>query len=73
MQGRLDRVAKKIAGDFKNTRPFDQTPVSTDEQIYNYNTQGYDTFKQIAQTQGLDAAVLWQKDMEQKIQKRGIK
>jgi len=64
MLNRIERVSGKLAKEFKGTKPFDKEPVSMREQIYNYETQGYDTFKVIANTQGIEAAVMWQQVME---------
>ena len=70
MNRRLDRVAKRVANDLKNTRPFDKEIVTVEEQIYDYNTKGFEIFTQIADTQGPEAALAWQNEMEKEIARR---
>lgn len=70
MNQRLDRVAKKVASDLKDTRPFDKEIVTIEEQIYEYNTRGFEKFTEIADSQGPEAALAWQAEMEKEIARR---
>ena len=70
MNQRLNRVAMKVASDLKNTRPFDKEMVSIEEQIYDYNTRGFEIFTEIADAQGSEAALAWQNEIEREIARR---
>jgi len=72
MLNRIERVTDKMAGEFKDTNPFDKEPVSNDDLLMEYETQGFETFSQIADTQGLDAAVNYRDKMEQLKTRRGL-
>jgi len=61
----IEGVSDSLSKEFKTTNPFDKEKVSDEEQLYQYETQGYDMFKQIADSKGLEAAVMWRGDMEQ--------
>lgn len=50
---------------YKKTRPFRKEPIPEREQLYLYETRGYETFSQIANEQGLSEAVKWKNKMEQ--------
>jgi len=65
MLNRIERVTDKFAKEFKGTNPFDKKPVSNDDLLLEYETKGFETFSQIADTQGLDAAVEYRDKMEQ--------
>jgi len=70
MLNRIERVSDKMAKEFKGTNPFDKEPVSNDEALYEYENMGYEKFEQIANTQGLEAAVGWRDEMEALKQRR---
>ena len=61
----IEGVSVSLSKEFKSVNPFDKEKVSDEEQLYQYETQGYDMFKQIADSKGLEAAVMWRGDMEQ--------
>ena len=65
MLNRIERVTDKMAGEFKGTNPFDKKPVSNDDLLLEYETKGFETFSQIANEQGLDAAIAYRDKMEQ--------
>jgi len=61
----IEELTGSLSKEFKGADPFDREKVSDEEQIYQYETKGYDMFKQIADAKGLEAAVMWRGDMEQ--------
>ena len=58
-------VRAELRQQFGKVKPFRMTPMSSKEALYNYETQGYDIFKQIADTDGIESAVEWQTKMQQ--------
>ena len=60
----VDEVSDSIANEFKKTRPFDKEPVDPNEMLLEYNMRGYQKFKEIADTEGLEAAVKWGEEIE---------
>ncbi|KKN06519.1 hypothetical protein LCGC14_1076490 [marine sediment metagenome] len=59
-----------IRKQYKNVKPFATKPISTEEQIYDYNTRGQEIFNQIADKEGPQTAVKWQQDMEKIVERR---
>ncbi len=61
---RIERVTDKMAKDFSGTNPFDKEPMSNAEMLQEYNINGYNVFKQIADTKGLSEAIKYRDKME---------
>ena len=72
MMTRVERVSSKISADFKNVKPFDTEIVPMDEQLYDYETRGYELYQQIAREQGIDAAEEWMNKMEEAKKRRKL-
>ncbi len=70
MTQRIDRVTRKVVDDFEGSRPFDKEIVTIEEQIYEYNTRGFEKFTEIADSQGREVALTWQAEMEKEIARR---
>ena len=70
LKARIDRAKGIVTQRFKNTKPYRKEPVSVEEQLYEYNTRGFEIFQQIADSQGAEAALLWQNKMEQEKARR---
>jgi len=65
VKDRLNSAVSEAKKQFQGTNPYRKEPISEKEQIYNYETRGYDIFKEIADTQGIEAAIIWQQKMEE--------
>ena len=78
VMGEIKKLMLEIRTDFqkkfKHTKPFGVEPPVPREELYEYETRGYDKFQEIANTQGLVKAVEWRDDMEkqkQRLARRG--
>ncbi len=60
----VESVSDSFSKEFKGSNPFDKEKVSLKEQVYLFETDGENTFNQIAETQGLDEAVKWTEEMQ---------
>ena len=70
--GIVEEVSDNIAGEFKGKAPFDKEAIPDDELLYEYITKGFETFMQIANTQGLEAGKNYISEMEElKSKKQG--
>lgn len=70
LKGRLHGVDTALRKISKNKTPFRQEPVSWKEELYFYETQGYQMFEKIADQFGMDKAVQWRDYMEQQKARR---
>ncbi len=61
----VNELSDALAGMFRKSNPFDKEEVSLKEQLYLFETDGENTFKQIADEQGLEAGERWIQQMEQ--------
>ena len=55
---------------FKKAKPVRMEPVSEDEMLYEYNTNGYEVFGEIANREGMDSAIEYRREMENLKQRR---
>ena len=73
VMGEIKRLMLEIKGDFqkkyKHAKPFGVEPPLPREELYEYETRGYDKFQEIANTQGLVKAVEWRDKMEKQKQR----
>ena len=53
-----------IRKQYKNAKPFGVKQLTTKQQLEQYRASGYDIFKQIAQTEGIDKATDYRDKME---------
>ena len=63
--GIIEEVSDDIAKEFKGKAPFDREAIPEDELLYEYNTRGGQAFRQIADTQGMEAATNYIRKMEE--------
>ena len=52
----IEDVSDDIAKEFKGKKPFDKEPVKDEDLLYDYNTKGFEIFKNIYDTQGEEVA-----------------
>lgn len=72
----VEDVSSEISLEFKGANPFDKEPISDEEMLLEYNTQGEKVFNQIANTKGLPAGKDYIREMEtlkMKIEQRRAK
>ena len=70
---RMNDAFGELKKEYKGKKPFGKEPVSVEEQIYDYNTRGYEIFQEIANTQGIEAAEIYRNELENMKKKRGIR
>ena len=70
LKERMDDAFGKLQSEFKGKKPFGKEPYSVEDQIYDYNTRGYEIFERIANEQGLETAIQYQDTMKAEIAKR---
>jgi len=61
----IEDVSDDIAKEFKGKKPFDKEPVKDEDLLYDYNTKGFETFKNLYETQGEEVAMDYKNSMEQ--------
>ena len=57
---------------FKGVKPFRMEPVSDADLLYDYNTRGFAIFSEIANSEGLDAAIEYRNSMEMLKKKKEV-
>ena len=66
--GEVKRIMLEIRADvhkkYKNAKPFGVKQLTPKEQLSRYLSQGYETFKNLADTQGMDAAIKYRDEMD---------
>jgi len=70
LKERRDTVRDVLGKEYKNTHPLRTEKITDDELIYEFDTNGYKIFAQIARTQGMERAMQWKGEMEQLKQRR---
>lgn len=68
----VDKSSGNIAEKFKGSNPFDQVPLSMDEQIYDYNTMDSAKLQEYVNKYGMDEVEKWMGKVKSAMQKRGI-
>ena len=63
-------IRSGIRKQYKNVKPFATKPLSIEEQIYDFQTKGFEMFKEIADKEGPQSALKWQQDMEKATARR---
>ena len=66
----IEAVSDSIASEFKGKNPFDKEPISNEDLLYDYNTRGFEIFSQIANTEGIEAAIAYRDKLENLKQKK---
>lgn len=66
----IEDVSDSISIEFKGVNPFDKEKISNDDMLLEYGMRGYEIFKELADTKGLDVAVKYRDDMEAMKQRR---
>lgn len=66
----IEDVSDSISTEFKGVNPFDKEKISNDDMLLEYGMRGYEIFKELADTKGLDVAVKYRDDMEAMKQRR---
>lgn len=61
----VSEVTGSLEKEFKGSNPFDKEAMSDEDQLYMFETDGENAFRQIADTQGIEEAVGWTQKMEQ--------
>ena len=73
VMGEIKNLMLEIKADFqkkfKHTKAFGVEQPLPKEQLYEYETRGYEKFQEIANTQGLVKAVEWRDEMEKQKQR----
>ncbi len=70
MMESVELATDKLTEATKGTQPFDKEPISNDELLLEYETNGYETFSKIASEQGLEVGIAYRDKMEQLKQRR---
>ncbi len=63
--GRQESLRVELRSRFKRTKPFRMEPVKDEDLLYDYNTKGFEIFRELYETQGEEVAMDYKNQMEQ--------
>ncbi len=61
---RRELVRDRLAQEYKGVKPFRMEPVSNADLLYDYNTNGFEIFRELYETQGEEIALDYKNQME---------